>query len=258
MSSRRQALSGSDRMTVKHKVAIVTGGASGIGRACAALLAKNGAQVIVADREEEQARGVCEEIRNHGGSAIDRLCDVSDSKAVSGFVEQTKAQFGSVDVLVHAAGICPRKPFLEMTDDDWRSVLHVNLDGTFYVTRAVARVMSAQRSGTMILITSDRGVHGSIDYAHYAASKGGMIALTKSLALTMGKFGVTVNAVNPGLTDTPLGRAANPQWQEKMAIDVLGRVSEPADVAEMVLFLAGTGGAFMTGQIVGARMRYGA
>jgi NAD(P)-dependent dehydrogenase (short-subunit alcohol dehydrogenase family) len=83
----------------------------------------------------------------------------------------------------------------------------------------------------MILITSDRGVHGSIDYAHYAASKGGMIALTKSLAL--GKYGVTVNAVNPGLTDTPLGRAANPQWQEKMAIDVLGKVSEPDQIAQM-------------------------
>jgi NAD(P)-dependent dehydrogenase (short-subunit alcohol dehydrogenase family) len=251
-------LSVNDAMSVQHKIAIVTGGASGIGRACAALLGKSGAQVIVADRDEGQALGVCEEIRNHGGSAIDMACDVSDSKAVSGLVECTKTKFGRIDVLVHAAGICPRKPFLEMTDEDWRDVLNVNLDGTFYVTREVARVMSTQRFGTMILITSDRGVHGSIDYAHYAASKGGMIALTKSLALTMGKFGVTVNAVNPGLTDTPLGRAANPQWQEKMAIDVLGKVSEPADVAEMVLFLAGTGGAFMTGQVVGARMRYGA
>ncbi len=245
-------------MAVQHKVAIVTGGASGIGRACAALLGRNGAQVIVADRDQEPARATCEEIRNHGGSAIDIACDVSDSKAVSRLIGHTKATFGRIDVLVHAAGICPRKPFLEMTDEDWRNVLHVNLDGTFYVTRDVARVMSVQRAGTMILITSDRGVHGSIDYAHYAAAKGGMIALTKSLALTMGKFGVTVNAVNPGLTDTPLGRAANPAWQEKMAIDVLGKVSEPADVAEMVLFLAGKGGGFMTGQIVGARMRYGA
>ncbi|MSQ18363.1 MAG: SDR family oxidoreductase [Betaproteobacteria bacterium] len=245
-------------MSVQHQIAIVTGGASGIGRACAALLGKHGAQVIVADRDQEQARAACEEIRNHGGSAIDMACDVSDAKAVGRLVAHTKGTFGRIDVLVHAAGICPRKPFLEMTDEDWRGVLNVNLDGTFYITRDVARVMSVQRSGTMILITSDRGVHGSIDYAHYAASKGGMIALTKSLALTMGQFGVTVNAVNPGLTDTPLGRAANPAWQEKMAIDVLGKVSEPADVAAMVLFLAGTGGAFMTGQIVGARMRYGA
>ncbi len=245
-------------MLLAGKIAIVTGGASGIGRASALLLAENGATVIVTDREAVHARAVREEIVGAGGSAIDFACDVSDSKAVGRLVEHTRTTFGRIDVLVHSAGICPRKTFLEMTDEDWRSVLSVNLDGTFYVTRDVARVMSTQRSGAMILITSDRGVHGSIDSAHYASSKGGMIALTKSLALTMGKFGVTVNAVNPGLTDTPLGRAANPLWQEKMAIDVLGKTSEPGEIAEMVLFLAGKGGAFMTGQIVSARMRYGA
>ncbi|MFM9882301.1 MAG: SDR family NAD(P)-dependent oxidoreductase [Burkholderiales bacterium] len=245
-------------MLLAGKIAIVTGGASGIGRAASLLLARNGATVIVADRETAQAHALRDEIVRAGGSAIDFACDVSDPKAVGRLVQHTKTTCGKIDVLVHSAGICPRRPFLEMTDEDWRSVLSVNLDGTFFVTRDVGRVMAAQRSGTMILITSDRGVHGSIDYAHYAASKGGMIALTKSLALTMGKFGVTVNAVNPGLTDTPLGRAANPQWQEKMAIDVLGKTSEPAEIAEMILFLAGTGAAFMTGQIVSARMRYGA
>ena len=137
-----------------------------------------------------------------------------------------------------------------MSDEDWRDVLRVNLDGTFYVTRDVGRVMAAQRAGTMILMTSDRGLYGSIDYAHYAASKGGMIALMKSLALTMGKHGVTVNGVNPGLTDTPLARAANPQWEEKTALDVLGKHSQPEEIAEIVLFLAGTAGAFMTGQTV--------
>jgi 3-oxoacyl-[acyl-carrier protein] reductase len=162
-----------------------------------------------------------------------------------------------VDILVHAAGICPRKPFLEMTDEDWRGVLRVNLDGTFYVTREVARVMAKQRSGTMILITSDRGVHGSIDYAHYAASKGGMLALAKSLALTLGKYGVTVNAINPGLTDTPLARLANPNWENKLDLDVLGKASAPDEIAQIVLFLARTGGTFMTGQVVSTRMRYG-
>jgi 3-oxoacyl-[acyl-carrier protein] reductase len=163
-----------------------------------------------------------------------------------------------VDVLVHAAGICPRQPILEMSDEDWREVLRVNLDGSFYVTRDVGRVMAAQKSGTMILVTSDRGIHGSIDYAHYAASKGGMIALIKSLALALGRYGVTVNGVNPGITDTPLARAAVVQWQEKMALDVLGSYSEPGEIAEMVAFLAGTAGSFMTGQILGTRMRYGA
>ena len=173
-------------------------------------------------------------------------------------VARAQSEFGRVDVLLHAAGICPRKPLLEMSDDEWRQVLRVNLDGSFYVTRDVGRVMAAQKSGTMILVTSDRGVHGSIDYAHYAASKGGMIALTKSLALTLGKHGVTVNGINPGLSDTPMGRAAAVQWQEKMALDVLGKASQPGEIADLVLFLAGTAGAFMTGQIVSVRTRYGA
>jgi len=101
-------------------------------------------------------------------------------------------------------------------------------------------------------------VNGSIDYAHYAASKGGMIALTKSLALALGKHGVTVNALNPGITDTPLARAAVTEWEQKMKLDVLGTCSRPDEIAETMLFLAGTGGAFMTGQLIGTRMRYGA
>jgi len=225
---------------LQGKVAIVTGGGSGIGRAAATALAAKGAQVVVADLSSEPPT------------------DVGDSADVRRLVDGTVARYGKVDILVHAAGICPRKPILEMSDEDWRQVLRVNLDGTFYVTREVARVMAKQRSGTMILITSDRGVHGSIDYAHYAASKGGMLALAKSLALTLGKYGVTVNSINPGLTDTPLARAANPQWQDKLALDVLGKSSEPQEIAELVLFLAASGGGFMTGQVVSARMRYGA
>jgi NAD(P)-dependent dehydrogenase (short-subunit alcohol dehydrogenase family) len=226
-------------VSLEGKVAIVTGAASGIGRAAAQRLAVNGAQVVGADVSGEPR------------------VDVGNSADVRRLVDDAVARHGRVDILVHAAGICPRKPILEMTDEDWREVLRVNLDGTFYVTREVARVMAKQRAGTMILITSDRGVYGSIDYAHYAASKGGQIALTKSLALALGKYGVTVNSINPGLTDTPLGRGANPQWQDKLDLDVLGKASEPEEVAEIVLFLAQSGGAFMTGQVVSARLRYG-
>jgi NAD(P)-dependent dehydrogenase (short-subunit alcohol dehydrogenase family) len=167
-------------MPVAGRVAIVTGGASGMGRTSALLLAANGAKLVVADRDAGNARKVKEEIAAKDGSAIDVAVDVGDSAAVSRLVERTLQDFGRVDILVHAAGICPRQPFLEMSDDDWREVQRVNLDGTFYITREVGKVMAAQRSGTMILVTSDRGVHGSVDYAHYAASKGGMIALTKS------------------------------------------------------------------------------
>lgn len=245
-------------MTVKDKAVIVTGAGSGMGRAAALLLAKNGAKVAVTDIDAGNAKAVCDTITAEGGHAIAVACDVGNPDDVTRMVDEAERTFGRVDVLLHAAGICPRKPFLEMTDTEWRDVLRVNLDGTFYVTRNVGRIMARQKSGTMILITSDRGVHGSIDYAHYAASKGGMIALTKSLALALGRYGVTVNALNPGVTDTPLARAAVTQWEEKRALDVLGKYSLPEEIAEIVLFLAGTAGAFMTGQIMGTRMRYGA
>lgn len=245
-------------MSVKDRISLVTGGASGIGRATAKLLAAHGARLVIADRDTAGAAQTRDEIIGAGGQAVDFAGDIGDSASTRALVERTLDQCGRIDVLVHAAGICPRRPFLEMTDEDWHDVLRVNLDGTFYITRNVARVMAVQKSGTMILLTSDRGVHGSIDYAHYAVSKGGMIALTKSLALTMGKYGVTVNGVNPGLTDTPLARAANPQWGDKLGLDVLGTYSRPEEIAEIVLFLAGTAGAFMTGQIVSTRMRYGA
>ena len=245
-------------MSLQDKVVIVTGGASGMGRASAVRLAAAGGRIVVADRDASGARRVREEIAAAGAQAIDVALDVGNAAEVAALVKSTLDRFERIDVLVHCAGICPRKPLLEMSDDEWRDVLRVNLDGTFYVTRDVARVMAAQRAGTMILVASDRGVHGSIDYAHYAASKGGMIALAKSLALALGRYGVTVNTLNPGITDTPLARSAVTEWDAKMRLDVLGKCSEPEEIAETVLFLAGTAGRYMTGQLVGTRMRYGA
>ena len=166
-------------------------------------------------------------------------------------------RFNQIDIVVHSAGICPRCDVLDMDDTEWRSVLGVNLDGAFYVGRAAGRTMVKRGSGTMIMLTSDRGTFGSADYAHYAASKGGLIALTKSLALAFGKHGVTVNAINPGFTDTPLARSAltADDWAKRYQSDPLGRHSEPEEIAEIALFLAGVGGRFMTGQVVTTRMR---
>jgi 3-oxoacyl-[acyl-carrier protein] reductase len=245
-------------MSVRDKAVIVTGGASGIGRAAALLLAANGGRVVVADRNVAHAKEVCAEIASAGGAAHPFEVDVGESRQVKSLVECAIETLGRVDVLVHAAGVCPRCPVLEMSDEAWREVLRVNLDGTFYIARDVGCVMREQRSGTIVLLTSDRGVQGSIDYAHYAASKGGTIALVKSLAMSLGKYGVTVNGINPGMTDTPLARAANTEWEAKTRMDVLGRYSRPEEIADMVLFLAGTAGTFMTGQIVGTRMRHGA
>jgi len=238
--------------------ALVTGAASGIGAACALLLAQEGFRVAVADRDAAGAGAVTRQIQSAGGTALAIAVDVADSSACDRMVDAVVAAWGRLDVLVHAAGICPRQPLLEMTDEEWRGVLSVNLDGSFYTTRAAARVMRGQRSGTMVMLTSDRGTYGSADYAHYAASKGGMMALTKSLAIALGPHNVTVNGLNPGFTDTPLARAAftDADWVKRHASDPLGRHSEPGEIAQTVLFLARTGGKYMTGQIVTTRMRY--
>jgi NAD(P)-dependent dehydrogenase (short-subunit alcohol dehydrogenase family) len=245
-------------MSVNGKVALVTGGASGIGRAAALLLARHGARVTVFDLNEAGARETAEAIQAAGGNAVHIAGDIGESATVTRLVQGVLALEGRVDILLHAAGVFPRNPFFEMTDEQWRANLRVNLDGAFFVTREVGRAMRDAKSGTMILLTSDRGIHGAADFAHYAAAKGGMLALVKSLALALGKHGVTVNGINPGMTDTPLARGGNPNWEEKLAVDVLGTCSTPEDIAETVLFLAGTGGRYMTGQIVSTRLRYGA
>jgi NAD(P)-dependent dehydrogenase (short-subunit alcohol dehydrogenase family) len=238
------------------KTALVTGGASGIGRACAITLAANGAHVAVADRNAAGAATVQGEI---GPAAIAVAVDVADSASVQAMVDQTAAAFGSIDILVHCAGISPRKAVIDMSDEDWRSVMAVNLDGTMYVTRAVARAMVPAKRGTMILIASDRGLLGQAAKSAYAASKGGVISFTKSLALELATYGITVNAINPGTTDTPLVRAEMPPelWESRLKTDPLGKMSQPEDIAEIVLFLAGAGGRFMTGQLITTRMRFG-
>jgi NAD(P)-dependent dehydrogenase (short-subunit alcohol dehydrogenase family) len=244
-------------MSVLDKIAIVTGGGSGIGRASSLRLAQQGAWVVVADRDLAASEAVANAIVEGGGMAEAMTVDVARSASVDELVRRCTDRWDRIDVLLHCAGVCPRASVLDMSDEAWHEVLSINLDGTFFMTRAVGCVMRSQRSGTMILLTSDRGQNGAADYAHYAASKGGMIALVKSLAIALGPYGVTVNGLNPGMTDTPLARGAiaDDLWQAKQCVDVLGSHSEPEQIAEMVLFLAGTAGSFMTGQIVGTRMR---
>jgi 3-oxoacyl-[acyl-carrier protein] reductase len=250
--------SGTNVSGVKGQAVLVTGAASGIGRAASLLFAAEGASVVVADANADGVRTLAAEIRNSGGNAEPVAFDAGDADQCAALVDKAVTRFGRIDVLVHAAGICLPCPLLELSNDDWRKTLRVNLDGTFFLTRDVGKVMARQQSGTMVLLTSDRGIHGSIDYAHYAASKGGMIALTRSLALALGKYNVTVNGLNPGMTDTPLARGANPlNWGAKVAADVLGKASLPEEIAQTLLFLAGTGGRYTTGQILGTRIRHG-
>ncbi len=246
-------------MRLAGKVAVITGAASGNGREIALRFAQEGARVVVADRNVEGAEAVRQVIEQSGGSALAVAVDVADPQSVQTLVDRTLTTYGQIDVLVNCAGIAPRKPVLEMTDEEWRQVIAVNLDGTFYVSRAVARPMVERGSGTLILIASDRGIYGLAGGAHYSSSKAGVIAFTKSLALELGPSGVTVNAINPGTTDTPLARGTltDDEWQKRWTQDPLGRLSLPEDIAEIVLFLARSGGKFMTGQLITTRKRFG-
>jgi NAD(P)-dependent dehydrogenase (short-subunit alcohol dehydrogenase family) len=241
------------------QVAVVTGGGSGIGRAAALALAADSACVVVADVSAEAAGRVRDEIRAKGGDALAVTTDVSDGAAVEKLVATTLEAFGQIHVLFNSAGISLRRSVVDMTDGEWHRVLAVNLHGTFYCCRAVGRHMAERGYGRIINMASDRATFGMVNGAHYAASKGGVISLTKSLALELGPSGVTVNAINPGTTDTPMARGtlSDAEWQNRARQDPLGRFSTPENIARLVLFLAGPGGEFMTGQVVTVRMRFG-
>lgn len=238
------------------KVALVTGAASGIGRACALHLARHGAKTAVADRDAAGVERVRAQIEDASGTSIAVPVEIADSRSVDAMVERTVQTYGQLDVLVHCAAILRVAPIIEMTDEQWRDVLAVNLDGTFYVSRAAGREMAKRRTGKIILMTSDRGIYGHPTRSSYATSKGGIIAFVKSMAREVGPLGITVNGLNPGQTDTPMMRSSTPpeRIEARAKTDPLGRIGTPEDAAEMVLFLATNGGEIMTGQIVTVRM----
>ena len=243
-------------MELEGQTVLVTGAASGMGRAGALLLAANGARLAVADRNAAGAEATQRDISQAGGQAKAFTVDVSHSSDVDGMVEEVVSAFGGIDVLVHCAGLVSHHNVVELSDDEWRRILSTNLDGTFYVCRAVARHMVERRAGTMVLMTSDRGQLGDKGAAHYAASKGGMIAFAKSLAMELGPLGITVNTINPGTTETPfLADMTEERRRQRTAADPLGRLSQPDEIAQTILFLASRGGKYMTGQVVTTRMR---
>jgi 3-oxoacyl-[acyl-carrier protein] reductase len=242
-------------MKLEGKVAIVTGagkGGRGIGRSIALALAGEGADIVITSFTEANAEAVAREVRETTGRrAIAIQSDVAKAEDVERLFSETMKEFGRVDILVNNAGMTRDGLILRMTEQDWDAVLDSNLKGAFLCCKAAARVMLKQKSGKMVNVSSVVGIAGNAGQANYAASKGGMNALTKTLAKELGSRGITVNAVAPGFIETAMTDALPAENREQMKKQVpLGRLGSPEDVARAVLFLCTDDSAYITGQIL--------
>ncbi len=232
--------------------ALVTGAQQGIGRACALALAQAGHDVAVNHPGDEPAAlAVCEAVRALGRRAVALQADVGDVAQAQAMVARAAAAFGRLDVLVNNAGIFPRVPFLDMTEAEWDRVHDVNLRGSAFCAQAAARAMVARGEGGVIVSLSSGAVRGTPVGAHYAATKAGLIGLTRSMALALAPHGIRVNAVAPGLTDTAQPRDGHDEAElAAMGRAIpLGRMGQPGDIAGVVAFLASLEAAWITGQV---------
>ncbi|NDD60483.1 MAG: SDR family oxidoreductase [Actinobacteria bacterium] len=236
-------------LELKGKVALVTGGGSGIGEACAIMLAHRGAKVAVLDQNIEAAERVTQQIKSSGGQANALRVDVSDEGQVSKAVDEVISQFGALHIAVNNAGIGgDQAPTAEQTIAGWRKVLSVNLDGVFYCMRDEIPAMIKSGGGSIINMASILGQVGYANAAGYVAAKHGVVGLTKSAALEYGTKGIRVNSVGPGFIKTPLLSAVPKEALEPIAqLHALKRLGESKEVATLVTFLASDEASFITG-----------
>ena len=234
------------------RVALVTGASRGIGAAVAVELAAAGAHVAVNyARSSEAAERVVAGIREAGGQAQAVAGDVSTAAGAAGLVEQVEAELGPIAILVCNAGITRDNLIMKLDESDWRDVIDTNLGGAFFTCRAVARPMLKRRAGAIVIMSSVVGVHGNAGQTNYAASKAGLIGLTKSLAKELGSRGIRVNAIAPGYIDTELtAMLPEPAREAILGTTPLGRLGEPQDVASAVRFLASDAAGFVTGDVL--------
>jgi len=239
-------------MRFENQVAVVTGAGRGIGHAIALRLAKEGARVASVSRTEANAQKTADEINAARADAAKAYAvDVADQAAVQKAAEQIFADFGRVDILVNNAGVTRDGLSMRMSMDDWDTVLNTNLKGAFNFTQAVMRPMIKQRSGRIINISSIAGLIGNAGQANYAASKAGLIGLTKTLARELARRGITVNAVAPGLIETDMTTVLSDEIRQNILKNVpLGKLGEPDDIAGAVAYLASAEAKYITGQVL--------
>ena len=237
------------------KVAIVTGGASGIGRAIVLKLAGEGASVTIADIDLNSAKKVAAEVKGLGGTSIAVKTDVSKSQDVSHMVEQTLSRFGTIDILVNDAAVGEGALVQDLTEELWDKVIGINLKGTFLCCRAVIKHMIEKKSGRIVNFASGQWLRPVFMSAAYAASKGGIVSFSKSLALEVAGNGINVNVIVPGFTDTPMTRRVFPTEAEFQAFGMnpafappRGQIAQPDDIADAVLFLVESGSRHIVGQ----------
>ncbi len=237
---------------LENKVALVTGAGRGIGRQIALTLAKEGAAVIVNyNGSKERAEEVVAEIEKAGGKAEAYGCDVSSFESCQGMIDDVIKKYGCLDILVNNAGITRDGLIMKMKEEDFDAVLNTNLKGTFNTIRHSARQMVKQKSGKIINISSVSGVMGNAGQANYAASKAGVIGLTKTMARELASRRITVNAVAPGFIETEMTEVLSESVKEQACAQIpLGRFGKAEDVAEFVAFLASEKGNYITGQVL--------
>jgi 3-oxoacyl-[acyl-carrier protein] reductase len=238
-------------MKLEGKVALITGGAQGIGRAIALLLAREGAKVVISDINLEKARETCRELEALGREALAVGGNVADVRDAEAMVQQTIEKFGRMDILVNNAGITRDQVLLRMKEEDWDLVLSVNLKGAFLCTKAALRPFLKQKGGKIVNISSVTGEMGNAGQANYAASKAGVLGFTKSIAREYARRNIQVNAVAPGFIDTAMSQAIPQKDREFLIKQIpMERLWSPEDVAAAVLFLASPAADYITGQVL--------
>ena len=240
-------------LNLEAKVAVVTGGAGGLGAQICLSLAGEGAAVVVADVDEKGGKAVSDQIRKQGQNASFVKLDVTDSRNVGSMVETVLQKHGTIDILVNSAGITDRRPALDFPEEVFDKIIAINLKGTFLCCQAVGRVMAEKGKGKIINLSSIGGTIGLRNTVAYCASKGGVVQMTRALAVDWAQYHINVNAIAPGLNNTPIAKQV---FRDKNTLDwflskiPMGRLCEPKEVAAAVLFLSSEVSDYITGHIL--------